>query len=139
MSTVTSTRALPELPAIVHGTVAHRRRRPVRNGFRHGVYQWLVDLDRLPRMPWFLRPAAGFDARDHLGRDQAAKGLARERSAARTLFVAQSRQQRFPLRLFELLVGGAFCHLDRQCMLYERVALRVGRCGLGGVRGDGDR
>ena len=31
------------------------------------MYQWLVDLDHLPRPPWYLRPVAGFDARDHLG------------------------------------------------------------------------
>lgn len=67
MSTATSTRDLPTLPAIVHGDVAHRRRGPVRHAFRHRVYQWLVDLDRLPRVPWLLRPAAGFHARDHLG------------------------------------------------------------------------
>jgi DUF1365 family protein len=39
----------------------------VRHGFRHGVYQWLVDLDDLPRMPRWLRPFAGFRAGDHLG------------------------------------------------------------------------
>ena len=38
-----------------------------RHEFRHRVYQWLVDLDRIPRPPWYLRPVAGFDARDHLG------------------------------------------------------------------------
>jgi hypothetical protein len=58
---------LPVLPAIVDGVVAHRRRTPIRHEFRHHVYQWLVDLDRVPRLPWYLRPVAGFDARDHLG------------------------------------------------------------------------
>jgi DUF1365 family protein len=57
---------LPVLPAIVDGVVAHRRRGPIRYEFRHRVYQWLVDLDHLPRPPWYLRPVAGFDARDHL-------------------------------------------------------------------------
>lgn len=58
---------LPVLPAIVDGVVAHRRQGPIRYEFRHRVYQWLVDLDALPRRPWYLRPVAGFDARDHLG------------------------------------------------------------------------
>lgn len=28
---------------------------------------WLVDLDELPHLPWWARPFARFDARDHLG------------------------------------------------------------------------
>lgn len=63
----TTTDDLPVLPAIVDGFVAHRRRGPVPHEFRHRVYQWLVDLDHLPRPPWYLRPVAGFDAHDHLG------------------------------------------------------------------------
>ena len=35
--------------------------------FRHGVYQWLVDVDDLPRQRWYLRPFASFSAADHLG------------------------------------------------------------------------
>ena len=58
---------LPELPALVRGQVTHRRRGPVRHAFRHHVYQWLVDLDQLPKLPLWLRPTARFDARDHLG------------------------------------------------------------------------
>jgi uncharacterized protein len=58
---------LPELPAIVDGVVAHHRPGPVRHTFRHRVYQWLVDLDRIPAQPWYLRPFAGFRAADHLG------------------------------------------------------------------------
>ena len=64
---MTTTHDLPVLPAIVDGFVAHRRRAPIDHGFRHRVYQWLVDLDHLPSPPWYLRPVAGFDARDHLG------------------------------------------------------------------------
>ncbi|WP_433274738.1 DUF1365 domain-containing protein [Actinosynnema sp. CS-041913] len=43
-----------------------RRERPAR-AFRHRAYLWLVDLDALPRLPWWLRPFARFEARDHLG------------------------------------------------------------------------
>jgi uncharacterized protein len=64
---VTTTADLPTLPAIVEGHVAHRRRGAVPHAFRHAVYQWLVDLDALPTMPWYLRPFARFEARDHLG------------------------------------------------------------------------
>jgi DUF1365 family protein len=31
------------------------------------VYQWLVDLDDLPRMPGWLRPFSSFRASDHIG------------------------------------------------------------------------
>jgi uncharacterized protein len=63
----TTTGDLPVLPAIVDGVVSHRRNGPVRHEFHHRVYQWLIDLDQIPRPPWYLRPVAGFDARDHLG------------------------------------------------------------------------
>jgi DUF1365 family protein len=64
---VTTTADLPALPAVVQGRVAHARFTPVRHVFEHRLNQWLVDLDRFPRMPWYLRPFASFDARDHLG------------------------------------------------------------------------
>lgn len=62
-----STSALPELPALVTGVVTHRRPGPVRHAFRHGVYQWLVDLDDIPVQRWCLRPLASFSSADHLG------------------------------------------------------------------------
>ena len=58
---------LPALPALVVGQVAHNRAAPIRHAFRHRVYLWLVDLDALPRQPWYLRAFARFDAADHLG------------------------------------------------------------------------
>jgi uncharacterized protein len=61
---------LPPLPALVAGQVTHQRRGRVRHAFRYGVYQWLVDLDALPRQPWYLKPFAGFSASDHLGDPQ---------------------------------------------------------------------
>jgi len=59
--------ALPTLPALVAGHVTHRRSERIRRAFRHNVYQWLVDLDALPKQPWYLRPFASFSAGDHLG------------------------------------------------------------------------
>ena len=58
---------LPQLPALVVGQVTHRRPGPVRHDFRHRVYQWLVDLDSLPRQPWYFRVFAHFSSADHLG------------------------------------------------------------------------
>lgn len=58
---------VPSLPALVVGTVSHHRPGPVRHGFRHEVYQWLVDLDALPDQPRWLRPFTGFSSADHLG------------------------------------------------------------------------
>jgi uncharacterized protein len=59
--------ALPALPALVTGEVTHRRPGPVRHAFRHGTYQWLVDLDDIPAQRWYLRPLASFSSADHLG------------------------------------------------------------------------
>ena len=58
---------LPALPALVAGWVTHRRSGPVRHAFRHRVYQWLIDLDSVPRQPAYLRPFACFSSEDHLG------------------------------------------------------------------------
>ena len=65
--TATALPALPPLPALVTGQVTHRRPAPVRHAFRHRVYQWLVDLDAIPRQPWYLRAFARFSSADHLG------------------------------------------------------------------------
>jgi len=53
--------------ALYRGQVVHARHRPVHHRFRYGVYMWLVDLDRPPRVPRLLRPFAGIRSRDHLG------------------------------------------------------------------------
>jgi DUF1365 family protein len=58
---------LPALPALVVGEVTHRRPGPVRHSFRHRIYQWLIDLDSVPRQPAYLSPFAGFSSADHLG------------------------------------------------------------------------
>lgn len=59
--------ALPVLPALVEGTVGHTRRTPLRHRFTNRVYQWLVDVDELPRMNRLLRPFSTFRAADHIG------------------------------------------------------------------------
>lgn len=51
--------------ALYDATVAHVRRIDPPHAFAHRVYLWRVDLDDLPRLPWWLRPLARFDPRDH--------------------------------------------------------------------------
>lgn len=47
--------------------ITHTRRELIERTFSHRAYMWLVDLDELPRLPWWARPFARFEARDHLG------------------------------------------------------------------------
>lgn len=47
--------------------IGHVRRERLNRSFTHRAYVWLVDLDALPLLPWWLRPFARFEARDHLG------------------------------------------------------------------------
>jgi DUF1365 family protein len=53
--------------AIYRTSIRHVRRDPLENAFTYRSYSWFVDLDALPALPWWLRPLAGFHARDHLG------------------------------------------------------------------------
>ncbi|HET6849232.1 MAG TPA: DUF1365 domain-containing protein [Gaiellales bacterium] len=57
--------------ALYEGQVMHTRPRAgdatAPYLFRYGVYMWLVDLDRLPRLPLPLRPLGRIRSRDHLG------------------------------------------------------------------------
>lgn len=47
--------------------ISHTRLAPLRHAFSYRTYQWLVDIDELPRPEGWLRLLAGFKARDHLG------------------------------------------------------------------------
>lgn len=58
---------LPPLPAVVEGTLLHRRSDPIRHGFRHRTYQWLVDVDDLPEPSGWRRFVCRFEPIDHLG------------------------------------------------------------------------
>jgi len=53
--------------ALYECTITHARTAPLRNVFTYSSYQWLVDLDQLPKLGPGLRLLAGFEARDHLG------------------------------------------------------------------------
>jgi DUF1365 family protein len=52
-------------PAIYRTTITHRRLAPVRHYFQYRSYSWYVDIDELPRLPWWLQTFARFDVRDH--------------------------------------------------------------------------
>ena len=52
-------------PAIYRTTITHTRQTPVHHFFEYRSYSWYIDIDELPSLPWWLRPFARFDARDH--------------------------------------------------------------------------
>jgi len=52
-------------PAIYRTTITHSRQAPVHHSFEYRSYSWYVDVDELPRLPWWLRPFARFRADDH--------------------------------------------------------------------------
>jgi len=58
---------LEVLPALYDADVVHARRQRVNRTFTHRISLWLVDLDALPVLPWWLRPFGRFEAADHLG------------------------------------------------------------------------
>jgi DUF1365 family protein len=55
------------LPAVYDAEVTHARRQRVNRTFTHRISLWLVDLDALPVLPWWLRPFGRFESADHLG------------------------------------------------------------------------
>jgi DUF1365 family protein len=61
-----------EAGALYEGQVVHARPggEAAPYVFRYGVYMWLVDLDRPPRLPLLLAPLGRIRSRDHLGDPQ---------------------------------------------------------------------
>jgi DUF1365 family protein len=87
-------------PAIYACRVRHVRSEPLRHSFSYRTWLWLVDLDRLPELPWLLRPLASFRSADHLGRAgltirENVERFARERgvelAGGRVLMLAHAR------------------------------------------------
>jgi DUF1365 family protein len=68
-------------PAIYRTTITHSRQAPVRHAFEYRSYSWYVDVDELPRLPWWLRPFARFRANDHFAdtSDSLPQGSLRDR------------------------------------------------------------
>ena len=58
---------LEVLPALYDAEVVHARRQRLNRTFIHRISLWLVDLDALPVLPWWLRSFGRFEASDHLG------------------------------------------------------------------------
>jgi len=65
-----SSRPLAPGAVLYECRITHLRTAPLRNAFTYRTYQWLVDLDHLPRLRPGLRLLAAFEARDHLGDPQ---------------------------------------------------------------------
>ncbi len=73
---------IPAVPAVLDGRTVHHRRGPVEHRFSYRYRPWLVDIDKLPRIPRLL---AAFRAQDHLdgGRHGGLRGDVRNVLAAR--------------------------------------------------------
>lgn len=54
-----------ETPALYPTRVTHLHRSPVQHYGEHRSYSWYVDVDELPRLSWWVRPFARFEAADH--------------------------------------------------------------------------
>jgi len=54
-----------DTPALYPTRVTHLHRSPTRHYGEHRSYSWYVDIDELPRLPWWIRPFARFEAEDH--------------------------------------------------------------------------
>ncbi|CAM4144422.1 hypothetical protein MB901379_00655 [Mycobacterium basiliense] len=67
-------------PAIYRTTITHSRQAPVHHSFEYRSYSWYIDIDHLPRLPWWLRPFARFRADDHFV--SPARGSLRDRLEA---------------------------------------------------------
>lgn len=59
--------------------ISHTRHAPLRTEFEHRSYTWYVDVDDLPRLPFWLRPFAGFRAQDHFSAPAEQQPTLRER------------------------------------------------------------
>jgi DUF1365 family protein len=60
-------RPLAEGAVLYECRIAHARVAPLRNAFTYRSYEWLVDVDKLPRPAGWAALLSGFSAADHLG------------------------------------------------------------------------
>lgn len=92
MTTAPTFTTLPTLPSLVVGTVSHRRRTPMEHAFTHRHYQWLVDVDDLPRRRWPLSLLTRICARDHLDDGRLGGGIRGTSSASSPAAARPSRR-----------------------------------------------
>lgn len=52
-------------PALYRTRITHLRRSPVHHYTERSSYSWYVDVDALPKVPWWLRPFTRFESADH--------------------------------------------------------------------------
>ncbi|WFN93421.1 DUF1365 domain-containing protein [Gordonia sihwensis] len=93
-------------PALVHTRISHIRREPVDHRFAHRSLSWLVDIDRLPRLPWGLRWAARFRPEDHFPSPAAAGETLRGRLESYTDSVGAPRADGAVIALLSPRVAG---------------------------------
>jgi DUF1365 family protein len=93
--------------ALYECTVRHVPTSPLRHAFAYRTYQWLVDVDDLPRHRWL----ASFQARDHLG-DPAAS----IRSNVDAFLAGHGRERPAKIRL--LTNGRVFGHVFNPLSVY---------------------
>lgn len=65
--------------ALYRTRIDHVRHAPLRSEFQHSSYSWYVDIDDLPRLPFWLRPFAVFRAQDHFSAPADQQPTLRER------------------------------------------------------------
>lgn len=73
----TQTATATVTPALYPTLVTHLHRSPVQHYAEHRSYSWYVDVDELPRLPWWARPFSRFEAADHF--DGPAEATLRQR------------------------------------------------------------
>lgn len=110
---------LPRLPALVVGHVSHSRRMPVRHRFRYRTYQWLVDVDALPRKRFRASDhlGSGRSLRENIARFTAAHGI-QLHADDRVVMLANARSLGFvfdPLSVFWCLTSAG----DVRCVVLE--------------------
>ena len=112
---------LPTLPALVVGQVHHTRHRPLRHSFTHRHYQWLVDLDAMPRAAPLAAPGRRVPGRGPPGRRTRHPGPEGERAAGAAPRGRRDRRRR--ARRHARPGPGARAHLrpdDRLLVLRRR-------------------
>jgi uncharacterized protein len=76
-------------PVIYRTTTSHCHQVPVHHALDYRGYSWYVDIDHLPRLPWWLKPFARFHADDHFCHAGSQTGAVPLRQRLETFFVDQ--------------------------------------------------
>lgn len=123
-------------PAVYPTRVTNLHRGPVQHYGEHRSYAWYVDVDDLPKVSWWLRPFARFEAADHF--DGAPQHTLRQRVDA---FLARHGVSipggRVTALLMPRVLGSAFNPLS---LFWCQDSAGVTRCVIASVQNpDGQR